>query len=154
MALLQLSTRRWPIGWQSHFVPFTSSVCTKTPFMMHGVRLRSFLHQRERWQERPARPIGLTAVASKLFERVIVQTKHYMTSNELSTDRLHWFNPCHSAVTNLLQCNTAVSQHPNSINFSRAFDKVSPSIWSTKLLALGVCDKLHTGLVHFLAGRT
>jgi hypothetical protein len=109
------------------------------------------------------RPISLTAVASKLLERIIAdELSTYMSSNKLSADCQHGFMSYRSTVTNLLQCDTVISQHLNNkhacdviaLDFSRAFDKVSHSILSTKLSALGVCGKLHTWLVNFLTGRT
>ena len=109
------------------------------------------------------RPISLTAVASKLLERIIAdELSTYMSSNKLSADCQHGFMSHRSTVTNLLQCDTVISQHLNNkhacdviaLDFSRAFDKVSHSILFAKLSALGVCGKLHTRLVNFLTSRT
>ena len=105
----------------------------------------------------------MTAVASKLLERIIAdELSTYMSNNKLSADCQHGFMSHRSKVTNLLQCDTVISQHLNNkhacdviaLDFSRAFDQVSHSILYAKLSALGVCGKLHTWLVNFLTGRT
>jgi ribonucleases P/MRP protein subunit RPP40 len=67
-----------------------------------------------------------------------------------------------STVTNLLQCDAAIVQHLNNsrpcdvitLDFSRAFDKVSHSVLSKKLANVGVCGKLHAWLTNFIARRS
>jgi hypothetical protein len=109
------------------------------------------------------RPISLTSVACKVMERLVVdQLRKHLSDNNLICTQQHGFVPNRSTSTNLLQCDYVISQYLNrklpcdllTLDFSRAFDKVSHAILSHKLQAVGVQGQLHEWLLDFLAHRT
>jgi Reverse transcriptase (RNA-dependent DNA polymerase) len=109
------------------------------------------------------RPISLTAVACKILERLVVdQMSDYLSSYSLLYREQHGFMQHKSTITNLLRCDTIISNHLNNrdscdiiaIDFSRAFDKVSHDILGRKLEGVGICGKLHKWLMDFLSTRS
>ena len=98
------------------------------------------------------RPISLTSIASKLLERIVAsQLQDYLSANKLLCQQQHGFVHRRSTATNLLLCDSVIARHMNNkrpcdlftLDFSRAFDKVSHSVLSTKLINLGIYGKLH-----------
>ena len=88
------------------------------------------------------RAISLTAVASKVLERIVVQQlRDFLISNNLICKEQHGFMPNRSATTNLLQCDAIIADHLNInepcdvllLDFIRASDKVSHGILIAKL---------------------
>jgi hypothetical protein len=97
------------------------------------------------------------------MERIIVgHLRAYLHDNHLIADEQHGFSPNRSIITNLLQCDYAKNQYLNcgqscdliTLDFSRAFEKVSHAKLSSKLFAVGVSGKLHSWLSDFLGHRS
>ena len=109
------------------------------------------------------RPISLTSIASKLLERIVAsQLQDYLSANKLLCQQQHGFVHRRSTATNLLLCDSVIARHMNNkrpcdlftLDFSRAFDKVSHSVLSTKLINLGIYGKLHKWIMDFLSHRS
>ena len=93
------------------------------------------------------RPISLTCVGCKVFERVIKDVLVYhLVTNNLITEQQHGFLAKHSTCTNLLEAlnewtlslDVSTSVAVAYIDFSRAFDSVCHSKLLAKLESFGI----------------
>ena len=106
------------------------------------------------------RPIGLTVIACKILESIIVaQTRDYLENNKLMCPQQHGFMSQQSTLSNLLLCDELIAQYLNDrkpcdlflLDFTRAFDKVSHSILLNKLISLGkVVSSINGWLTFFV----
>ena len=109
------------------------------------------------------RPISLTSVFSKLFERVIhKQMLDYFLTNGLISSHQHGFLAKHSTCSQLLEtvnewsialknCNIVDAVY---FDIAKAFDTVSHAKLIHKLQAYGVDGNLLSLITDFLGGRS
>ena len=110
------------------------------------------------------RPISLTSVIIKVFERVIrKQIVTFLISKGHLHPTQHGFRGGHSCLSALLSVFDDVIQLLNSgnntldmvyLDFAKAFDKVDHGVLLHKIKMLGITGKLGVWLYHFLTGRT
>ncbi len=109
------------------------------------------------------RPISLTAVASKVLERIVVcQVQKFLFDNLLISAEQHGFIPHRSTTSNLLQCDLAIVQHLNAneacdvilLDFAKAFDKVPHSALLAKVASFGIQGRLLGWITDFLRSRS
>ena len=109
------------------------------------------------------RPISLSDVACKILERLIVdQIKTFWMQNNLICHEQHGFIPCRSTVSNLLVCDSVISDLLNDdhacdvilLDFARAFDKVSHTIAVQKLAGIGIRGQPLEWVANYLSART
>ena len=108
------------------------------------------------------RPVSLTCVVGKLFERLIKRAicEHLETNNLLSPDQ-HGFRPGRSCTTNLLESLERILTSIDAgcpydviyYDFSKAFDKVPKERLLLKLEAYGIKGNLLKWLKDWLSGR-
>ena len=109
------------------------------------------------------RPISLTSVFSKLFERVIQQQLlQYLLRHKLITRQQHGFLARHSTCSQLLECINDWSlalrnRHVVDVvyfDFAKAFDTVSHTKLIHKLSGYGIYGSLLNIISNFLSGRS
>ena len=110
------------------------------------------------------RPISLTSVIIKVFERVIrKQIVTFLISNGHLNPTQHGFRGGRSCLSALLSDYDDVMQLLSSgnntvdmvyLDFAKAFDKVDHGVLLHKIKMLGITGKLGVWLYHFLTGRT
>ena len=107
--------------------------------------------------------ISLTAVASKVLERIVVlQLCDFLISNNQIYEELHGFLPNRFTPTNLLPCDAIIADHLNAnkpcdvllLDFSRAFDKVSHKILIAKLPSFCISVILLAWFANLFCNRT
>ncbi len=110
------------------------------------------------------RPISLTSVIIKIFERIIrKELVHFLESNKLMNESQHGFRKGRSCISALIEVYDYIMQsladpHIDCIDmiyldFAKAFDKVDHHILLHKLKALGITGKLGIWLSNFLTNR-
>ena len=109
------------------------------------------------------RPISLTSIPCKIFERVIKEKMlQHLQSNNLVSRSQHGFLPGRSCITNMLTLMDSLTQAYDDgqiseavfIDFSKAFDRVPHTPLLHKLKAYGFEGKLWTFLKNFLSERS
>ena len=110
------------------------------------------------------RPISLTSVIIKVFERVICkQIVTFLISNGHLNPTQHGFRGGRSCLSALLSVFDDVMQLLSSgnntvdmvyLDFAKAFDKVDHVVLLHKIKMLGITGILGVWLYHFLIGRT
>ena len=105
------------------------------------------------------RPISLTSVIIKVFERVIrKQIVTFLISNGHLNPTQHGFRGWHSCLSTLLSVFDDVMQLLSSgnntvdmvyLDFAKAFDKVDHGVLLHKIKTLGITGKLGVWLYHF-----
>ena len=108
------------------------------------------------------RPVSLTCVIGKLFERLIKKTIcDHLERNCLLTPAQHGFREGRSCTTNLLEFLEKVTKAVDSgspydvvyYDFSKAFDKVPRERLLVKLAAYGISGKLLDWIRNWLTGH-
>ena len=109
------------------------------------------------------RPISLTCIGCKLFEKIIKThlVTHFKANNLLSHEQ-HGFLSKRSTTTNLLEFASDLGMNFNSrastlvayVDFQKAFDKVPTTKLLHKIDTWGVSDKLRSCLASFLSDRS
>ena len=108
------------------------------------------------------RPVALTSVVCKVFERLICATiLSFLTQNELVTQQQHGFIKGRSCQTNMLLCLerwTASLDSGKSVDvayfdYAKAFDKVSHRLLLVKLKGYGIGGRLLAWLEAYLRDR-
>ena len=108
------------------------------------------------------RPVALTSVISKIFEKIICATiLSFLTRNGLISSQQHGFVRGRSCQTNILLCLerwTECLDRGNSVDvayfdYSKAFDKVSHRLLLKKLEAYGIGGRLLKWLEAYLNNR-
>ena len=106
------------------------------------------------------RPISLTSVIIKVFERVIrKQIVTFLISNGHLNPTKHGFRGGRSCLSALLSVFDDVIQLLSTVDmvyldFTKAFDKVDHGVLLHKIKMLGITGKLSVWLYHFLTGRS
>ncbi len=111
------------------------------------------------------RPISLTSVVVKIFERIVrTELVHYLESNNLMNDSQHGFRKGRSCISALIEVYDYIMQSLADpkvdcidmiyLDFAKAFDKVDHHILFHKLKSLGITGKLGIWLANFLLDRT
>ena len=116
----------------------------------------------DRTQASNYRPISLTCITVKIFEKIIKDhiLSHLLKNNLLSPYQ-HGFRPGHSCVTNLI---TVIDSWTKALDegipvdnvyldFTKAFDKVPHKRLLTKLAAYGINGKILSWIENFLNNR-
>ena len=108
------------------------------------------------------RPVSLTCVVGKLFERVLKNAIcHHLESNNLLSPAQHGFREGRSCTTNLLEFLNNVTSSIDSgapydiiyYDFSIAFDKVPRERLLLKLSAYGIGGEILDWIRNWLTGR-
>ena len=109
------------------------------------------------------RPVSLSDIACKVLERVIVnQIRNFWLANNMLCREQHGFLPRCSTVSNLITCDSLISNLLNEDNtcdvilldFARAFDKVPHNIILQKLTRLGIVEQPLEWISNFLSARS
>ena len=109
------------------------------------------------------RPVALTSILSKIFEKVIrSHLASFLVENNLFNPTQHGFQASRSCLSQLLDhCDRVLSEMVQGhgvdvvyLDFAKAFDKVDHYITLNKLKALGISGRLFRWLESFLVGRT
>ena len=108
------------------------------------------------------RPVALTSIAMKTFERIVlqkilIQTQHALDPHQFAYKRNRSSDDAtltllHNAYTHLDQPGSFV--RILFIDFSSAFNTIQPHLMALKLMALDVCPKLIRWIVDFLVNRS
>ena len=108
------------------------------------------------------RPVALTSVVSKVFEKLICATMmSFLTRNNLVSPQQHGFIRGRSCQTNMLLCLEKWTESLDSgksvdvayFDYSKAFDKVSHRLLLIKLKAYGIDGRLLAWLEDYLRDR-
>ena len=108
------------------------------------------------------RPISLTNNACKILERIVsAQLSDYLERNNILSQCQHGFRRGKSAATNILHCDTYISECLNAgsscdlflFDFERAFDKIDHNILCCKLERIGIDGCYLRWFADFLANR-
>ena len=108
------------------------------------------------------RPISLTSTICKVMESVIVDHIYkYYTDNNLLTHTQHGFRKNKSTTSNLLEFTDDISKFVDNndnvdvitVDFSKAFDKISHNKLLHKLNCYGISSKVLSWIKCFLIGR-
>ena len=109
------------------------------------------------------RPVSLSNIACKVLERVIVnQTRNFWLANNMLCREQHGFLPRHSTVSNLIACDSLISNRLNEgnacnlilLDFVRTFDKVPHNIFLQKLTRVGIAEQPLEWIYNFLSARS
>ena len=113
------------------------------------------------------RPISLTPIISRLFERVVVKTNIYTlffnpTLAALFSDQYAFrpFGSTDAAIISIIHHVTSLLSDGNSyvrligLDFSKAFDTVKHSCILSKLSSLPISDQLYNWLVNYFQGHS
>ena len=109
------------------------------------------------------RPVSLSDIAYKVLERVIVnQIRNFWLANNMLCREQHAFLPRRSTVSNLIMCDSLISNLLNEgnvcdvilLDFVRAFDKVPHNIVLQKLTRLGIAEQPLEWISNFLSARS
>lgn len=109
------------------------------------------------------RPISLTSVPCKVFERLIkTEILSHLHTHKLITPHQHGFLPHRSCITNMLTVMDSLTQaydngeisHAIFIDFAKAFDRVPHNLLLLKLQWLGIQGRLLSLLRSFLSDRS
>jgi hypothetical protein len=115
-------------------IPDAWTVANVTPLHKKGSRLDASNY----------RPISLTSIACKLFERIVKDCiLHHLTTNDLIAHQQHGFVPEKSCITNLLETVDLVSREMANgfsidslyLDYEKAFDKPPHDLMIYKLEA-------------------
>ena len=108
------------------------------------------------------RPVALTSVISKVFEKIIVAAIiSFLTVNNLITPQQHGFIRGRSCQTNILLCLEKWTESLDNnksvdvayFDYSKAFDKVSHRLLLIKLKSYGIDGRLFAWLKAYLRDR-
>ena len=109
------------------------------------------------------RPISLTSVCGKVFERIVCEhLSEYLESNSILSPHQFGFRSSRSTMDQLLLVYDFVSKHVDKgsavdvilFDFKKAFDVVVHSVLVSKLKCLGVQGKILQCIHSFLSNRT
>ena len=109
------------------------------------------------------RPISLCHCLGKLLERIVYpQLTNFLKDNNLISDKQHGFTTGKSTLTNLLSCESTISEieaagHAYDIltfDFTKAFDRVQHSHVISSAADLGIEGTALKWISSFLSGRT
>ena len=109
------------------------------------------------------RPVSLSDIACKVLELLIVnQIRNFWLANNMLCREQHGFLPRRSTVSNLITCDSLISNLLNEgnacdvilLNFARAFDKVPHNIVLQKLTRLGIAEQPLAWISNFLSVRS
>ena len=109
------------------------------------------------------RPISLTSIPCKIFERIIkTAILGHLLRNGLISEAQHGFLPGKSCVTNMLIFMDSLTEARDHglisdavfFDFAKAFDRVPHTPLLHKLSAYGISGPLHNWISTFLSGRT
>ena len=109
------------------------------------------------------RPISLTCITSKIFERILAShIMQHLESNNILYDLQHGFRQNQSCETQLIQfIHELMSNHDKNIqsdiilmDFAKAFDKVPHKRLLYKLHWYGIRGSIHHWIQSFLSNRT
>ena len=109
------------------------------------------------------RPISLTSISSKIFERIIKEAiLAHLRSNGIISPTQHGFIPGRSCITNMLTVMDSLTKaHDDGvisqavfIDFAKAFDKVPHIPLIHKMAAYGIVDPLLSLIRNFLSNRS
>ena len=133
--------------------PYQWKAATVTPIFKKGDRHSPVSY----------RPISLTSVPCKIFERIIKrEILSHLRDNSLLTPFQHGFLPGRSCITNMLTVMDSLTQayddgkisHAIFIDFAKAFDRVPHDALLFKLERYGIVNQLLSLLRSFLSDRT
>ena len=109
------------------------------------------------------RPVALTSIISKIFEKVIrTRLVSFLDANNLFNPSQHGFRANRSCLSQLLDHCDRISNLLAQgygvdviyLDFAKAFDKVDHNITLAKLKSLGISGRLGAWLKSFLVGRS
>ena len=133
----------------------------KLPAVWKQANITALHKKNEKSKASNYRPISLTCVLSKIFEKIVRNHILNHTAPMITTDQ-HGFLPRKSCVSNLLECMDAVSDilirdgaaDILYLDFQKAFDSVPHKRLLCKLRAYGITGKSLAIIREFLSKRT
>ena len=135
----------------------------KVPSQMKTARIRPIFKSGVKTEPSNYRPVSLTSIIAKMFERIIKQhIESHIDTHDILSECQHGFRRHKSTSTNLISFMNDLATYANDsksvsviyTDFRKAFDRVPHNLLLFKLEKLGISGKTNSWLRDFLFGRT